>query len=135
MIQALIPLISAALTGITNVALSERQRSYDEQMMDKQNEYNLPENQIQRLKDAGINPTTLGMGQGVTVQGNTSASNNGYQLPNVIDPMSLASNSLLSLMQAKESEEKSITEKDSREVRIEQIKAETDKYRVDKQIT
>ena len=62
------PFISSLVTGLTNHQISQGQMEHEEAMMDKQNEYNLPVNQLQRLKDAGINPTSLGMGQGTVVQ-------------------------------------------------------------------
>lgn len=51
-----------------------QQKEFDQQvfLMDKENEYNLPTNQMQRLKDAGINPNTAAAG--VAGNGNTSAS-------------------------------------------------------------
>lgn len=92
-------LISSVGTAVTNIALSERQRKFNEQYQDKMNEYNLPENQVQRLKDAGINPNSVAMGNGTVVTGNQSASINPYSTPYIADPFSLASNSFLSMSQ------------------------------------
>lgn len=122
-------LASSLLSSASNIALSERQKDYNKSVQDDINEYNLPANQIARLKEAGINPTTLGMGQGYTVAGNQSAEQNPYQLPQLVDPMQAASNSLLSMMNAEESGEKAESERSFREVRIENIRTESEKYR------
>lgn len=117
-------IISAILTNISNAALSERQADRNEQLMDKQNEYNLPVNQINRLKEAGINPASLSMGNGMQVNGNTSAAVNPYTVLSMLDPMSIASNSALS--GAKANETNSLLEE-----RRKNIAAETAKYEAD----
>lgn len=109
-------LISAVGTAATNIALSERQRKFNEQYQDKMNEYNLPENQVQRLKDAGINPNSVAMGGSTVVNGNSSAPINPYTTPQIADPMSLASNSFLSLAQGR-------TEDQMRDVRVREAEA------------
>lgn len=109
-------LISAVGTAATNIALSERQRKFNEQYQDKMNEYNLPENQVQRLKDAGINPNSVAMGGSTVVNGNSSAPINPYTTPQIADPMSLASNSFLSLAQGS-------TEEKMRDVRVREAEA------------
>lgn len=60
------------LNGITGFINSERQRNWSEKMMEKQNqfsldmwnrtnEYNNPKNQIERLRNAGLNPMYYGL--------------------------------------------------------------------------
>lgn len=48
--------IGTLLTNRANRKEAERAREWQEEMWNKQNEYNLPVNQVARLKEAGINP-------------------------------------------------------------------------------
>lgn len=96
-----IPLIGSAVNGIAslfgqskgnqsaikavqeqnagNMALAEYGYQKDLEMWQRQNEYNLPVNQIQRLKDAGLNPNlAYGMGN----VGNANSSPN-YSAPSM----------------------------------------------------
>ena len=118
-IAALGSILSAALTTAGNIALSERQRKQNEALQDKMNQYNLPVNQVQRLKDAGINPNSLSMGQGSDIPGNTSAPVNPYATPSLADPMSLISNSFLTMQQG-------TTEEQMRELRKQEAVANID---------
>lgn len=53
-----------------NEAMWERQRDLDQQNWHMQNEYNLPKNQMARLKEAGLNPSLVyGNGATTTAQG------------------------------------------------------------------
>ena len=72
-----------------NKALAKEQREWNEQMMDKQNEwslnmwnktneYNSPSAQVQRLRDAGLNPLYYGL-DGSSANGLESAQALGYQ--------------------------------------------------------
>lgn len=126
---ALFGLLSSLHTNQTNSQLSAEQRQWSEQMQDKQNEYNTPALQVQRLREAGISPSSLSMGNGMQVTGNTSAPVNQYEIPQMLDPMSLASNSLLSVMSANKARAEAKTEDDSREVRIAEIKGQMEVYR------
>lgn len=126
-------ILSAVATTAGNIALSERQRQKNEENQAKQNAYNLPINQVQRLKDAGINPNSLSMSNGMAVQGNTSAGVNPYQTPSLSDPMGLISNSFLQMSQGS-------TENQLREVRklkvaeeIQNLRANTEKLGVESQ--
>lgn len=71
------------------------QRDWNEQMMDKQNqftvdmwnrtnEYNTPEQQVQRMKDAGLNPLYYGL-DGSSSNGIESAQALGYQRPEGVE--------------------------------------------------
>lgn len=120
--------LSSLITNLTNGQISQSQKVHEEEMVDKQNEYNLPVNQMQRLKDAGINPTTLGMGQGTVVQGNTSASPNPYTPYFMQDPMSVASNSFLSMMSGQKAKEEAKSEDTFREERAKNIELQNKKY-------
>lgn len=103
--------LSSVVNGAVNYAAAREQRNWNEQMQDKQNDYNLPANQLQRLKDAGINPNA--MSQGTNVVGNQSAPVLPYQTPDLQDVLSVASNSALQLSQQK-------TEDALRQVRVEE---------------
>lgn len=63
-----------------NLKLAEYQYSKALEMWNRQNEYNLPKNQMSRLTDAGLNPNLV-YGNG-TVQGLTSAPAPQYHAPN-----------------------------------------------------
>lgn len=58
--SAIVPTAVNAATSVANNLLNLREsriaRNWQEEMWKKQNEYNLPVNQVARLKDAGINP-------------------------------------------------------------------------------
>lgn len=114
---ALAAVLSAIGTTITNITLSQQQKQYNEQMQDKQNQYNSPSAQLERLKSAGVSPNSLTMGNGSVVTGNQSASLNPYQLPNVQDPMSMITNSMLTAAQGK-------TENEMRELRKQEVAAQ-----------
>lgn len=64
-----------------NMKLAEYQYSKALEMWNRQNEYNLPKNQMSRLTDAGLNPNLV-YGNG-TVQGLTSAPAPQYHAPTI----------------------------------------------------
>lgn len=49
----------ARLNNEAQMKMLQSQQAYNEQMWNKQNEYNLPKNQVQRLLAAGINPSAV----------------------------------------------------------------------------
>lgn len=49
-------LLGSVASGLFNMWNQSKQRDWEEEMWNKENEYNLPENQVQRFLDAGINP-------------------------------------------------------------------------------
>lgn len=55
----------AQMNNEFNERMLQKQMDYNTQMWNAQNEYNTPANQVQRLKDAGLNPSLM-MGQGQT---------------------------------------------------------------------
>ena len=98
---AIIAGILAVVGGLISYASSERtnqeslsrqlqNQDWQEQMMDKQNEYNSPSAQMQRLSEAGINPSVSFM-QGANVA-NTSAGVNSSPLAPIVDPATLLGN-------------------------------------------
>lgn len=52
-------IVAGALSTLGSLLLSHQQQEQNENMWDKQNEYNKPVNQIRRLREAGLNPATL----------------------------------------------------------------------------
>jgi hypothetical protein len=54
--------LGSVFSGAMNAAESQAARDWQEEMWEKQNEYNLPQNQLKRLQDAGLNPAILAAG-------------------------------------------------------------------------
>ena len=71
---------SSFLNGVANVALQRSQQRYDREMWNLQNEYNSPENQVKRLRLAGLNP---GLNDSVGTGSNDSSA--GGQAPPTVD--------------------------------------------------
>lgn len=90
-------LLSTALQAVGNIAVSEYTNNRTDRAVERQNEYNLPVNQVERMKAAGLNPAALSMQNGMSIGGNTSASPNAYVNPSVPDLLGGASGSLLNL--------------------------------------
>ena len=130
-LMALMSLFSTLQTNRTNRALASEQMQWSESMQDKQNAYNTPGAQVQRLREAGISPSSLSMGNGMQVSGNTSAPVTAYERANVLDPMQIASNSFLSLMQGLKSNAERKTEDTLRDVREEEIRNSAEKYKAE----
>lgn len=110
-------ILSNLFTNYQNKQITENNQKWNEQMMDKQNEYNNPSNQVQRLMDAGINPAMLGGGQ----IANTSAGVNGAQLFPYQDLMSTLSNNSLAQMNARKAKAEGTTEELLRSSRLESV--------------
>lgn len=73
---------SSLLSSSSNVQLAREQREWDYKMWKENNEYNTPANQVQRLRDAGLNPA-LSMANGVMDSGTSSSSPGGQTAPTV----------------------------------------------------
>lgn len=73
---------SSLINSSSNVKLSREQREFDYQMWKLNNEYNTPAKQVQRLRDAGVNPA-LGLSNGVMDSGVSSSSAGGQSAPTV----------------------------------------------------
>ena len=69
-------LIGNALNSVSNKVTSDDNRQFALDMWNRNNEYNTPLAQMQRLKDAGLNPNLM-YGQGTT--GNAPAIVTGKQ--------------------------------------------------------
>lgn len=65
LIQAGISALGGAASNWMNAGSNKANRKWSEEMWEKNNEYNLPVNQIQRFKDAGLNPA-LAYGDGTS---------------------------------------------------------------------
>ena len=83
--------IGSVVTTGANMYEAKKQREWNEQMLDKQNAfslemwnktnaYNTPSEQLQRLRDAGLNPLYYGL-DGSSANGLESASALGYERP------------------------------------------------------
>ena len=76
--------ISANMANKWNRREAEKNRKWQEEMWNKQNKYNLPVNQLQRIKDAGLNPNLVFGQNGMSTQG---ASFNATPVqPNMVSP-------------------------------------------------
>lgn len=63
--------VSTAMTNRANMKLADHQFAQNVKMWNMQNEYNAPSAQVQRLKDAGLNPNLM-YGNGTAATGNSS---------------------------------------------------------------
>lgn len=88
---------SVVATNQANKELAEYSYSKDLEMWNRQNEYNNPKNQMQRLKDAGLNPN-LAYGSG-SVAGNTGSNMPHYNRPTMQAPRVEVPNILSNLSQ------------------------------------
>lgn len=79
-IAALGSVASNMLQNSQNVQLAQGQREYDRKMWFEQAAYNSPVNQVQRLRDAGLNPA-LAMQNGMMNSGLQSQSSGGQTAP------------------------------------------------------
>lgn len=71
---------STMLQNDANIRLARQQREYDRKMWYEQAAYNSPVNQVQRLRDAGLNPS-LAMQNGMMNSGMQSQSSGGQTAP------------------------------------------------------
>lgn len=127
-ITAIGTLFSILSTNRANKNVMHEQQNWQESMVDKQNEYNTPANQVDRLNSAGINPIAGTMSNGMSVSGNTSASPNSVNSPNMLDPMSAIMSSILNLGTAFNQGAQGKTANSLRELQRQQIQAETAQY-------
>lgn len=121
-------LFSTYKTNKTNKEIYQQQNEFNESMQDKQNDYNLPKNQVDRLLDAGINPIAGTMANGMSVSGNTSAGINQSTAFPFVDPFTQLSNNALSLMNSYKLNAEGKTSNSLRQYEIERIKAQTSDY-------
>lgn len=123
---AIAAVASSVITSASNFALSERQRKKNEEYQNQMNEYNSPEEQMKRLKDAGISPNAYLTGNGQLAQGNTSAPISPYQLPSISDPFAQAASSYLNFAQAKQEDKMLPVRMAEAQANIDNLKATTE---------
>ena len=121
-IGAVLTLVSTSSTNKESMNRQIQSQNWQEDMMDKQNEYNTPSAQAERLKEAGINPSVAYM-NGATVA-NTSAGVNSTGISPVIDPATVLGN--LDLGKSYESITQALDIKTTREARLAHILREND---------
>lgn len=121
--------LSTYFTNKQSKEESDKQRLWQENMMDKQNEYNRLTNQFERAEEAGVNPLAMTMGNGLSVSGNTSVSPGNYQLPNILDPMSMLGSGASNLASAFSSAQQGLSDKTFRGARLDQIEQQSNKIR------
>lgn len=111
-------------TNKTNKQMASDQMEWSERMMDKQNEYNSPVEQMKRLEQAGINPASTFMNGATSVTGNTSASPTGYNYTPMENPFTSATNAYLLSKQAANLEAKTKTENQLRDAQYQNLLAQ-----------
>lgn len=84
---------SQQATNESNQKMAADQRAWEEDMWNKNNEYNSPAAQLERMRDAGFDPVTEQMtGSQAISSGNSSGPPNSYQMIPNQDPMQAAGN-------------------------------------------
>ena len=73
---------STLIGNSANIQLAREQREWDYKMWKENNEYNTPQNQMKRLRDAGLNPG-LAMSNGLIGNGLSSQTAGGQTAPTV----------------------------------------------------
>lgn len=71
---------STLMSNSNNLKLAREQREWDYKMWKENNEYNTPQNQVKRLRDAGINPA-LALTNGSLQSGISQSTAGGQQAP------------------------------------------------------
>lgn len=114
-------------TNYENKKRQEENQAWQESMVDKQNVYNSPAEQMQRYKEAGINPSTLGMASGALAGGNLSASPSGvstipYQSYDITHAIS-------NMMSAFNNQQEGLDRKSQRQVQLEKTQEEVNQLK------
>lgn len=140
--QAIIPLLAAAAAtaigaGINaasnsknnkaNAAMAREQMAFDRQMWEDTNEYNLPINQIGRLRDTGINPNAAynnGV-DGITAQNQQTSANLANQKAFQTDAGTSMANALL---------QQQHLDIENKRVKVEQQRADTEQRKAEADI-
>ena len=120
-VTALGSVVSSLFTNVQNSQINKDSQNWQEQMMDKQNEYNDPSNQVDRLQKAGINPIAGTMSSGLSVSGNTSAQHGTPSMIPMQDLMTALSGNSSLLGSAFKSSQEGKSELTYRQARLEQI--------------
>lgn len=106
--------VGAALTSaVSNVLLRNSQREYDRRMIAEERAYNAPQQQVRRLRQAGINPA-LALTNGSMDSGNVNQSAGGQSIPQYdFSPVGQAVTSSVELAQQKRLQDAEIRYQDS----------------------
>ena len=121
-------------TNEANAELVEQNQQWQEKMIDKQNEYNSPANQMQRLKDAGINPATFGMASGNLASGNLSGSPNASPVIPQSNSLGNLSSDIHHIMSAFQSQQEGLDKKTFREVTLEKTQEEINQLKANTEL-
>ena len=120
-------IITTNTTNYENKKRQEESQQWQEAMVDKQNEYNSPAQQMERYKAAGINPSTIGMASGSLAAGNLSAS------PSSVNPIPYQglniSGAMSNLMSAYKSGQEGLDKKSMRQVQLEKTQQEIEQLK------
>ena len=127
-IIALGSVLSTYLTNKQNKEESATQREWEEEQVDKQNDYNTPLNQVKRSQEAGLNPIAMSMNGG-SLFSSVSASPNSYQLPQLYDPMSMLGQSGEKIASAFSSLQSGLSDKTFRTARLQQINEQNEQIK------
>lgn len=84
-------------TNKTNIQLAKEGREHDVNMWNKQNEYNTPDMQMQRLKEAGLNPNLI-YGSGQASAGNADAPKQAHVANTSNEMATFANNNAIQLL-------------------------------------
>ena len=87
-----------------NEAMSVKQNAWNLEQWNRENEYNTPAAQVQRLRDAGLNPLYYGLDGNSAGASPTAAQPLGYDrasIPNMDNPMAFGLDSALKLAQVR----------------------------------
>lgn len=84
-------------TNKTNIQLAQQGREHDVNMWNRQNEYNTPEMQMHRLKEAGLNPNLM-YGNGQASTGNADAPKQAHVATTSNEMASFANNNAIQML-------------------------------------
>lgn len=107
-------------TNKSNQQMMREQMAWEEAMWNKNNEYNTPEQQVERMKSAGLNPVSTQMANGTSIDGagNSSSPPSNYQLIPNQDPMQSAGNFARSFADASSLMQDAILKRDTRKAKV-----------------
>ena len=111
----------------------KQQQDWQESMMDKQNEYNLPVNQVEREQAAGIYRNTNAMANGSLIGGSSVGVGGSGLLP-ASNPLLGGANGLLSFMQAHNQNQDALDKQTLREARLKEVQATIDNLKANSEM-
>ena len=116
---------SQQATNKSNQQMMKDQMAWQEEMWNKNNEYNTPEQQVERMKSAGLNPVSTQMANGTSIDGagSSGAPPGVYQMIPNQDPMQAAGNFARSFADASSLLQDAIFKRDTKKLRTAQLLA------------